>query len=280
MANWSYSQLALYLDCPLKFYWARLDPSTKDQPRDNRRAFIGILLGEVLARLYVEQWWREPGALQARMVAACHTLAPVITQREGIVWATPQAMEEWVTLAVDTVPKILAVIGTEQLLGVTVAVEYGISVPFGGGETVHGRIDLLIVRPDGTILLIDLKAGGSIGKFASPDQLRLYALGILADPVYRRRPDKVGFWWLRHGKIVWKQFTDETLLKFVAGVQQTIARVRAQDFMPRPGSHCRYCDYRAGCATGQAHLWKAFSESSTKSFAADTNRGSIDLSSL
>lgn len=279
MANWSYSQLSLYLTCPLKFYWARVDPQPESQIRDQSKAFIGILLGEVLARFYLEQWWRDPHLLAERMVSMLYPLGYAISQREGIVWKHTRDLDHWIQVAAETVPKVLQIIRDHQLIGTEVCVEYGMTVPVGNGDKIHGRIDLLFVLRDGSLILLDGKGGGSIGKFASADQLRLYALGVLADPKFRRLPDKVGFWWFRHGKIVWKKFTDATLLKFVEGVQGTIARVRAKHFEPTPGSHCSYCDFRAGCGAGQEFLWAKFKTKGT-TFATGDNAGSLDLNNL
>jgi hypothetical protein len=275
--NWSYSQLATYLDCPLRFYWLRIEPQPESKIRDQSKAFIGILLGELLARFYLEQWWRQSEGLQQRMIAQLHTLAVTISTREEIVWANPGDLSKWIVVAAETIPKILTVLRDEQLLGPFVAVEYGMTVPVGNGDRVHGRIDILIERANGDTILLDGKGGGTIGKFASTDQLRLYALGVLADPRFRRLPTKVGFWWFRHGKIVWKQFTPATLLKFVTGVQQTIARIRAKDFEPTPGGQCRYCEFRLKCGAGQQYLW---TEKFTTKWATDDNHGSVDLNNL
>lgn len=277
MANWSYSQLKDYLECPLRFYWVRIDKQPEAQTKDQTRAFIGILLGELLARFYLEQWWRQPEGLEQRMTALLVPLAHTIGEREAIVWKDPGDLTKWLGVAAETIPKMLDVIRTERLLGTSVAVEYGMTVPVGNGDRIHGRIDTLLVRPDRTLILIDGKGGGSIGKYAHADQLRLYALGVLADPAFRRLPDKVGFWWFRHGKIVWKQFTEATLLKFVSGVQQTIARIRAKDFEPTPGGQCRYCEFRLKCGAGQQYLWR---EKFTTTWATDQNSGSLDLSNL
>lgn len=279
MANWSYSQLALYRTCPLKFYWARVDPKPESQIRDQSKAFIGILLGEVLARFYLEQWWREPHMLAERMVATIYPLGYAISQREGITWAHTRDFDHWIQVATETIPKVLDVIRTEQLLGTEVCIEYGMTVPVGNGDDVHGRIDFLFVLRDGRLILLDGKGGGSIGKFASADQLRLYALGVLADPKFHRLPDKVGFWWFRHGKIVWKKFTNDTLRTFVGGVQATIAAVRAKHFEPTPGPMCAYCEFRPGCTAGQEYLWSKFKTKGTV-YATDENAGSLDLNNL
>lgn len=277
MANWSYTQLALYKRCPLQFFWARVEPQP-GLPRDPRRAFIGHLLGDLISRFYLEQWWRRGAEAQALMVAHVYPLADAIDQREQIVWR-PGERDPWIALAIETIPKILAVIIEHRLIGPFVAVEYGITVPLGGPERdqLHGRSDLVVGRTDGTLVLADLKGGGSIGKFVSPDQLRVYALGALCDPRLGRLPDRVGFWWLRHSKIVWRTFTRENLLTFVEGVQNTIARVRAKYFGPEPGSHCAYCDFRNECAAGKEYLWN---EKYSTKLASDENAGTVDLNSL
>jgi hypothetical protein len=224
---------------------------------------------------YLEGWWRDPHYLAERMVAALYPLAKTISDREQMPWHDSKELDDWIAIAVETVPKILATIHEEHLLGPTVAVEYGITVPLGGPErdAVHGRIDVLIETPE-TLTLLDAKAGGSIGKWVKADQLRLYACGVLADPKYARLPDRVGFWWLRHGKVVWKRLTRDTLLTFVGGVERTIAAVRAKSFEPTPGPKCLYCEFKDRCAAGQQYLWR---EKFTTTMASGDNAGRISL---
>jgi hypothetical protein len=279
MANWSYSQLALYKQCPLKFYWTRVDPQPEAQ-RDNRRAFIGWLLGEVVAKFYLDQWWRDPSTALAKMVADLPQRSVEITVRENLVWE-PGEREKWLDKATETLPKILAVIKEHQLLGPVMAVEYGMTVQISGppdDDKVHGRIDLVIQRMDGTLVVLDLKGGGTVGKFVSADQLRLYACGILSDPRFARLPDKVGFWWARHGKVVWRKFTRENLLVFIGGVQQTIGRVRAKHFEPAPSGQCSYCEFRNRCPAGQTQIWKT--RLTKTKLVSDQNAGRLDLSTL
>lgn len=282
MANWSYSQLALYKTCPLKFYWTRVDPQPEAQ-RDNRKAFIGILLGEVVAKFYLDQWWRDPATAAAKMVADLPQRSVEISVREQCAWE-PGERERWLEKAIETVPKLLAVIVAEQLLGPFMAVEYGMTVTLDGPDAenpydhIHGRIDLVIQRQDGTVVMLDLKGGGSVGKFVSADQLRLYACGLLMDPRWGRLPDRVGFWWARHSKVVWRTFTPDNLFLFVGGVAQTIAKVRAKHFEPAPSGACTYCEFRPRCAAGQQRIWKT--RLSKTKLASSDNAGHLDLSNL
>jgi hypothetical protein len=73
-------------------------------------------------------------------------------------------------------------------------------------------------------------------------------------PIFRRRPDKVGFWWFRHGKVVWRTPTDMQLAQYKAQTAEAIARLRNHDFTPRPTPDCRLCDVRAHCDAGKAFL--------------------------
>lgn len=268
MAYWSYSQLALYKKCPLRFKWMRVDKRPLP-PGDGKRAFIGNVLQKIVERFYVEQWWRDPATVSARMLAEIPATGRQFTEADGLLWL-PGEQEKWVAIALDTVPKIIEVIKTERLLGVTNLSEFEIEVPLGPDRIV-GRVDFLFEAPDGSLTVLDGKAGGSFGKYVESDQLRLYALGVLASR-YRRLPTRVGFWWYRFGKIAWRPVRRKVLQRFTEGVKHTIARVRSKDYAPTPGGHCRFCEWKTDCPEGRAWLWR---NQKTVVIDSEANTGTI-----
>lgn len=252
MAYWSYSQLALYKKCPLKFKWQRIDKRPMP-PWDGKNAFIGNLLQKIVERFYVEEWWRDPHHVSERMLAEIPPVARQMTEAEGVKWLVGE-QEKWISVALDTVPKIIEVIKAERLLGTTNLSEYEIKVPIRG-DLVVGRVDFIFEHPNGDVTVLDGKAGGSFGKYVEADQLRLYSLGLLHSQ-FKRLPTRVGFWWYRHARIAWRPVSRKVLDKFEAGVQATISKVRARDYRPKPGGHCHFCEWKTDCTEGKQWLWR------------------------
>lgn len=269
MAKWSYSQLALYKKCPLLFFWLRVEK--RPHSKDDRASYIGWLLGAVIERFYVEHWYREPAVLEARMRAALPALGAEITTREGIVWQQPGEESHWQTRAAEAIPAIISTIRRERLLGPLVGHEYDIYVTIANDQ-IFGRIDLLIYDGE-RLILLDEKGGGTVGKWIDADQLRLYALGVLSDPRFRRLPTHVGFWWTRHDKIVWRPVSRKSLLKFVVGIEQTLANIKAKVFEPKPSSYCRLCPYWQSCAVGKARVMTG----KDRGLPIETNAGRLAL---
>lgn len=250
----SYSSLRDFKKCP-KLY--RLKSERRPIPPEReKKTFVGTILGSVIEQFYKERWWREPASVEARMVAYGIERAVGRTERKKIDWL-PSEWQAVLDAIHETVPKIIAVIKQERLLGVRNEAEYEgvvlVEDNHGAEHTVHGRIDLLIVYANGDMVLLDAKAGKSLGKFVDTDQLRLYCLMI--HRMFGHYPKRVGFWWLRFGKIVWKRVSAKTLAKFKSGVANTLTDIVLDKNTPTPGSHCRYCDFYAECDEGKQYLF-------------------------
>lgn len=247
MAHFSYKQLAQYLECPLQFRKVRLEKTPTDH--DPRRPFIGNLLGTLVERLYIEKWWAPPNDLLAILTREVEPLALRLEQAEGIVWP-PGERTQALAIIYTTLPKIIATMKRERLLAPKVYTEYDIEIPLGA-DTLVGRADYVYVGGEG-ITVVDGKGGGSMGRHVKLNQLRFYVLGVYAKT--GALPVRAGFWWFRHDFVKWHRITPANLKKFVGTLQGAIAGLRANDWTPRPGGHCLYCDVRRFCSVGQAKM--------------------------
>jgi hypothetical protein len=251
VSYFGYSQLALYKACPKRYWFERIS-QRPDSTFDCRNAFLGSLLGGLLARFYTERWWALGARAKPRMTVATHEISADLHTKIDYPWTRGEWQEHMAT-AQAAIPTILDVVVREQLIAPRMEIELPVEVVLDTGDILTGTPDLVLDKP-GSLVLLDAKGGGRIGKYVAADQLRLYQLGLASHPRYQRLPDKVGFWWLRHGKIVWKRTPKTALPKWVEGVKRTITRLKDGDFAANPGPLCRYCAFRAECPEGMATL--------------------------
>jgi RecB family exonuclease len=252
VSYFSYSQLALYKRCPKQFWFERILKRPMDL--DNRRAFIGHVLGGVVARFYSDMIWKEGKWARPCMASLVNELSASLHLTQHYPWQ-PGEREDAERACHAALPLILQVVRDEKLVARRVDTEVEVKVPLDTGDVLVGSADLLLeAAPGGHLTLLDAKAGGSLGKYVKADQLRLYQLGIGMHKDFRRLPDRVGFWWLRHGKIIWKRTPKTALKKWVDGVKATIAQLRRDDFGATPGDHCRWCPHRQDCPEGMEKL--------------------------
>jgi RecB family exonuclease len=164
-----------------------------------------------------------------------------------------------------------AALGTEP-----VAVELGFGVdlappadgeggddgPAGGGVRFVGYVDRVDRAPDGSTVIVDYKTGRSRDQAAvdADQQLTAYAFGCarggLRDPATGATlppASRLGLYFAEAGAIAWTTRTADQLAAFEAGLVETLGRIRARAFDPRPAPwRCRWCEYRRECPSAAA----------------------------
>ncbi|HZU13608.1 MAG TPA: PD-(D/E)XK nuclease family protein [Chloroflexota bacterium] len=123
-----------------------------------------------------------------------------------------------------------------------VAVERPFVLPFDRGD-VHGRIDLVLPRPDGGLELVDFKSGsgGQRDDPAARLQLPLYAMATA-----RRHglpPESVAFTYFYLGDGAEHQFvpTNATFAETTERVERIIRAIEEGRFEAPPGCTCYAC---------------------------------------
>lgn len=246
----NYLKYASYKTCPLQYKWRFVQKPTFWVRWDRTNAFIGLLLMKLVERFYQEKWWSLPDCVE-RMRKAIPTTTIQILAAEKI-YLSDEIREKWNQVAHDTVPTIVNAIREYKFLSDDMYVEREEEVPLSGTE------DVLQLRPDFVIFreaeytLLDGKGGSTVGRYVDNDQLYFYA-GAL-ESIYKRLPDRLGFWWFRHGKLVLIPITPEHVETVRDKARGYVAGIKAGLFEAKPGSHCRLCDYRVGCDKGKEFL--------------------------
>lgn len=213
-----------------------------------RNAFIGLVLQKLVERFYLEQWWKEPDPVNRFKLSVFSTCQHYIdTEKLNF---TPEERSHWMNIANEAAPVIVAAIRAFKLLSEEVYVEREEEVPFGE-DKLQFRPDLVVMR-DGEYTLLDGKGGGTYGRYVDNDQLYFYAGGL--ETVFKRLPDRLGFWWYRFGKIKWIKVNPEAVEEVRDRIHSVLTGIKKEQFSPAPGPHCRLCDYRVGCQKGKEFL--------------------------
>lgn len=121
--------------------------------------------------------------------------------------------------------------------------------------TLGGKIDRIDTHADGTIEIIDYKTGQSPkGKDVARDpQLTVYALSIVDNNVYKKKPDQVfvSFYFFEDQKKVTGKRTKEELVQAKLDIAQKAEEISKSEFRPTPGRHCDFCEFRLICEAWQ-----------------------------
>jgi len=123
------------------------------------------------------------------------------------------------------------------------------------GVQVSGRIDRIDRMPDGSVWIVDYKTGKAKDQKDADKslQLSIYALAAAKlDP--KLVPARMVLYNLVTNAPVVTRRTPEALQKAADKVKQVAAKVRAGDFAPNPGYHCRWCGYKDLCPATEEKL--------------------------
>jgi DNA helicase-2/ATP-dependent DNA helicase PcrA len=117
--------------------------------------------------------------------------------------------------------------------------------------TLGGKIDRVDQLPDGTIEIIDYKTGTAPKARNVQDDLQLsvYALAACDPSLYGYDPDKVtvSLYFFEGQEKISSKRTGDQLAIVRAKIADTGAHMNLSEFLPTPGKHCDYCEFRLIC---------------------------------
>lgn len=121
-----------------------------------------------------------------------------------------------------------------------------------GEYTIHGRIDRIDQKEDGTLEIIDYKTGNSKENVSGgdKDQLTLYQLAASSLPDYYNvgEVSNLRYYYLLDGKSAEFLATEKHLDRFKEKLISTLNQISSGDFKAKPDKRvCGYCDYRHIC---------------------------------
>lgn len=314
-----WSNLELYENCPQAFLWKRgwgtIDvgggpgrPKPEPVRTSRHHAVMGLVIGNILERMYNDELWRSPEDLLERLL-------PMVDKEWDRQAAKPKnwvdyrvagTKAELVKVCKDGVRGYIRTMKQHRLLGeyARSEVEFlGFVRPAGGTQAssipVGGRADFVIRRKDTGVRILDGKNALSKGRYTNPDQLRWYAL--LFYLMHRELPSQLGFVYFRYpyGTPVLDDAKNQVLVDGVPQVEEGIDWVpftmddlrglaqRAVDarrgmekekFEPTPKPPiCKWCDFESVCTARQEQK-AANRRKNPKSLAAVSGSGGfVDL---
>jgi len=240
--RFSYTQLTVFDTCPLQYKFAHIYkiPSLgshvfsygkslhetlaqfmrelKAEPKT--KPSLDRLL-ELLEHYWMEEWYQSKAHEQRRKVEA------------------KQALTKWFEVEGKLSAKNVHWIEQDFSLKV-------------GEYQLHGRIDRADLLPDGSLEIIDYKTG----KLKDPkeqqknQQLALYALA--AKKTYKQKVSKLSWYFLDAGQKISTSRTDQELTDLETEIHDQIKAIISSEFIPTPGFHCKFCDFKNICEVGQA----------------------------
>lgn len=116
-----------------------------------------------------------------------------------------------------------------------------------GNVVLSGRIDRIDRLPDGSFEVIDYKTGTYKKEENVDKDLQLSLYGLVCRDFLRIPVSRLSLYFLEDGKKVSTTRTDEDLTKLKEELLKTVEEMKTSGFLPTPGHHCRFCEYRVLC---------------------------------
>jgi DNA helicase-2/ATP-dependent DNA helicase PcrA len=134
-----------------------------------------------------------------------------------------------------------------------IAAEHTINFKIGGQE-IRGRIDRLDRIEDSAVRVVDYKTGSPKDrKFADESlQLSIYAMGVAQNGFVPRELVLVN---VQDNSQTLSSRTSRQLDAAKEKIQDAAQGIAAGEFDPRPGQHCRWCDYQRLCPATEQRVF-------------------------
>ena len=126
--------------------------------------------------------------------------------------------------------------------------DFKYKISMGGTFNLKGKVDRIDEFQDG-VKIIDYKTGKPKEKlsFKEKKQLLIYQL-VFSDGKLLKKPVKMlSYYYLENNSEIEFLGTEKELEKIKENIIKTIEKIKQNDFTPKPGRLCQYCDFNKIC---------------------------------
>jgi RecB family exonuclease len=116
-----------------------------------------------------------------------------------------------------------------------------------GDITLEGRIDQINPLPDKSVELIDYKTGRPPSQKDADKSLQLSVYALAARDQLKLKPSKLTFYSLTSNERISTVRTAKSLEAVVTEIRDVAEKIRRNEFDPKPGFACKFCDYELIC---------------------------------
>jgi putative RecB family exonuclease len=270
LTSYSVSSLGTFQECPRKFKFEKIE-KVKTTERVAAHIYLGQAVHDALARLY------ETSA-QGKLLSLDDIIAAYLADWEkpprGAIVCMDESftVDDYITSGKDIITRYYEKykpFNDGTLLGVERRIPFVLDgTPF----KFNAQIDRLWKRADGVVEIWDYKTGKEMPRKTDLRfrmQMGLYHLAVKQNwPQFESI--HVVQHALRQDEIISDSLSadelDEIAERFRVAIFETLAAERTDDFAPREGQHCRWCDYVGLCP---AKIHKRFIEGEESSLSGE-----------
>jgi putative RecB family exonuclease len=240
------SKVSAFTNCPLAFRFTVIEH--RPEP-PSPHAVKGTLVHAALEGLF---WYHEAGARSE--AAARHELERAWTALQSDPEYTELGLSEQAAEAFLADARVLVANyfrledpNSVRTIGVELGVEYE-----HDGMRLRGIIDRLDIGPDGALTVVDYKTGRAPSERYEHGRMNgIQTYALLCEKILGRAPAEVRLLHLRDPLMISALPTAQTLRgqqQRTTAVWGAIERACAnEDFRPRPGPLCDYCNFKPSC---------------------------------
>jgi putative RecB family exonuclease len=247
MTLYSYSRLNTFKQCRLKYKYQYID-KIKTEIKQTVEAFLGSMVHQALEKLYKDLKFQNELSKE-ELIAYFHKIWKENWADDILIVRKEYTIQNFIKMG----EKFLSDYYTKYNpfdQGKTIGLETGNTAKLDEKDSIHIKIDRLVLRPNDTYEIHDYKTANSLPTQEIVDkdeQLAIYAYGI--KQMYpEAKKIKLIWHYLAFDKEMVSIRTDEQIMDLKKEIILLINEIeQTTDFPPTSSALCNWCNFRALC---------------------------------